>query len=730
MMAKEDVREYDSDAFTSLWMLQNVCKNNDILRIKDIPELKYVLNKPYVHIYSSTTVSSEEATVFVSSSHAGRKVPRSEKINPAKTVERPFVILTILNPLEKNGFCYLSKHDCRLVQQKRNILQNIDNVVYVVKGNGRNASALQHLSCELHKKIDDDKIRNRIYPKIYRFPDDEIEIRTRVGLCIHASIITHLQVVNDKISDIQRQMSLERGVWSKNRDKFISFVMKMLIGENLNVCTSSLKESNHKIFKDLSQYMLVEISQKRVLGSTLMSCDVTIDRVFQILKENLDKVLLDKIPFLKECQVKRNPKATGKQNARTTKHPYHREKTLLSESAGASTSSMTPNGHRCSGKCKMELNKIEKAKAAKGIFKGILKYVTECEDNLSSFSRSLFDELTRRGDSVMLHEWKTVSLRNSKVKGFGCMDDTICLYLQHDNDKDKTEVLKYINDFFDDTTLKYKISIEFRSTKITLFAFLQQGSKINPDMSNEGQNKYGTVGMFLEDEKGTYFFTTCAHVIGKNKEAYSHVDKAMIGRNVLTRYPHSRTPGSKSEEPSLDFSLVQVSPDKTLTCIFGLKTEVGNFVNMQIFRDDLLNVRHGNIYKWGASEPNMQLGRCTGCKYDGPYVYLQVDNKDFAKPGDSGSIICIGDANHPEQSLAAFVLVGADEESYLVYKVSDALELISTVRKKIKPCISHCTRNIPISSCPPRQLESPQKRKLEDRVLEPRPKRLLSSKRN
>lgn len=109
-MAKENVREYDSDAFTSLWMLQNVCKNYDILRFKEIPELKYVLNKPYVHIYSSTAISSEEATNFVSYSHEGRKVLRSEKINPTKTVERPFVILIILNPLEKNGLCYLSEH--------------------------------------------------------------------------------------------------------------------------------------------------------------------------------------------------------------------------------------------------------------------------------------------------------------------------------------------------------------------------------------------------------------------------------------------------------------------------------------------------------------------------------------------------------------------------------------------------------------------------------------------
>ncbi|CAG2222285.1 unnamed protein product [Mytilus edulis] len=254
-MAKENVSEYDSEAFTSLWMLQNICKdkNNDILKIKPIQELDYVLEKPYVYIYSSTLVSQDEANQCVSTCYVGRKVPRSEKINQTKTKERPFVIITILNPSEKHGLCYLSRHDCRLVQQKKNILQNIDNVVYVVKGNRRNVSALQNLSSELHKKIHGDKIRNRIYPKIYRFPDDQIEIRTRVSLCIHASILTHLQVASDKISDIQHQISLERGVWSRNRGKFIRFVMQKLTGENLNVCTSSLKESKYKIFKDLSQ---------------------------------------------------------------------------------------------------------------------------------------------------------------------------------------------------------------------------------------------------------------------------------------------------------------------------------------------------------------------------------------------------------------------------------------------------------------------------------------------
>lgn len=159
--------------------------------------------------------------------------------------------------------------------------------------------------------------------------------------------------------------------------------------------------------------------------------------------------------------------------------------------------------------------------------------------------------------------------------------------------------------------------------------------------------------MFLEDEKGTYFFTTCAHVIGENQYAYSNVNNATIGRNVIIRYPDSRTPRS-SEEPSLDFSLVEVSPDKTLSCTFGLKTQKGNFINMQIFRGDPLEVRYRTIYKWGASEPNRQVGRCTGCEYDGPFLYLQVDTKEFAKPGDSGAIICVGD--NPDQSLAAFVL--------------------------------------------------------------------------
>ncbi|CAG2222286.1 MED1 [Mytilus edulis] len=254
--------------------------------------------------------------------------------------------------------------------------------------------------------------------------------------------------------------------------------------------------------------------------------------------EHFDKVLLDKIPVLKECQGKRNSKATCKRNVSTTKHPYHRENQVSFESSGLATSSMTPNGHMCTDK------------------------------------------------------------------------------------------------------------------------FRLQGSKINPDMLNEGK-KYGTVGMFLEDEKGTYFFTTCAHVIGENNEAYSYADKATIGRNVLTRSTDANTPGPNSEVPALDFSLVQVSPDKTLTCTFGLKTQVGNFVNMQIFRGDPLDVRHRYIYKWGASKPNMQVGRCTGCTYDGTFIFLQVDTINFAKPGDSGSIICIGRRrssrtknrkSHPKQS--------------------------------------------------------------------------------
>ncbi|CAC5357639.1 unnamed protein product [Mytilus coruscus] len=414
-MAQQNVWEYDSDAFTSLWMLQNICineKNTDILRIIDVPELKYILQKPCVYIYSRTPVSSEEASLLVSSSHVGRKVPRPEEINPSKAMERPFVVLILLNPSEKQGQCFLSKNDCTLVQQKKKILQHFDNVIYVVKGRCRKVTALQPLSCELQRQIHGDTALNKVFPKIYRFPEDQVDIRTRVGLCIHFSIVDHLQEANDIISNVKHQISQERGLWNGSRAKFTSYVKKKLSGETFNVCTVSLNKSNHKIFEDLSRDIHGEISHKKLLGTILMS-NVSADEVCKILEENIDKVLLGKMPVLKECQGKRNSKTTQKHHSNTARYPYASKKTLQPspESLVASTSAMFSYGHKCTDKCKIVLNKTEKTTVAKEIFTGICKYVTESEDNLSAFCRSLSEELTKRGDSVMLHELKTVSLR-------------------------------------------------------------------------------------------------------------------------------------------------------------------------------------------------------------------------------------------------------------------------------------------------------------------------------
>lgn len=228
--------------------------------------------------------------------------------------------------------------------------------------------------------------------------------------------------------------------------------------------------------------------------------------------------------------------------------------------------------------------------------------------------------------------------------------------------------------------------------------------------------------MFLEDKNGKYFFTTCAHVIGEEEHAYSSDDNSKLGQNVYINY--SECNKDDKNDPYIDFSLVQVSPERTLTCTFGLKTSGGNFINGRIFRGDLSEIFNENVYKWGATEPFLRKGKCIGFEDEGSLLYLTVDTKDFAKGGDSGAIVCVGE--DMETGLAAFVIVaGSTDESgseslnsgssYLVYKVSDALDRIGTI-SEMTPCLNPYIRTISISSPVSDSKRAASKRKTSDKL--------------
>lgn len=305
------------------------------------------------------------------------------------------------------------------------------------------------------------------------------------------------------------------------------------------------------------------------------------------------------------------------------------------------------------------------------------------------------------------------------MKGFGCVKNNICIYLKNDDKGEERRVSVYAQKYLNDPPGKYQLRIEYKKRNITLFSKLEQGSKINRKGTEEPR-QYGSLGMFLEDKKGTYFFTTCAHVITKGECAYSAEDNSELGRNVFIYQSESNT--NDTNDPYIDFSVVQVSPGKDLTCTFGLKATSGNFISGRIFKGDLSEILDQNVYKWGATPPCLRKGKCIGYEDEGSLLCLMIDTKDFAKEGDSGAIICFGE--DVDTGLAAFVIIGGSkddsecenasnsEPSYLVYKVSHALDKVSNM----KPCLIPCTKTISISSSVSGSIQSKSKRKRPDAV--------------
>ena len=118
------------------------------------------------------------------------------------------------------------------------------------------------------------------------------------------------------------------------------------------------------------------------------------------------------------------------------------------------------------------------------------------------------------------------------------------------------------------------------------------------------------------------------------------------------------------------------------------------------------------MYVWGASDPQMRSGKCISCGDEDGYVCFHVDTEHFARPGDSGSIICVGD--QIETCYAAFVLVGRNEGTgeYIAYKVSDAIDVIKHYSLGIKHHF-YPRFNVQISTYPPDRPKTLKRKTME-----------------
>ncbi|CAG2236849.1 unnamed protein product [Mytilus edulis] len=330
----------------------------------------------------------------------------------------------------------------------------------------------------------------------------------------------------------------------------------------------------------------------------------------------------------------------------------------------------------------INISKFEAEKAAKMICTDLNSKAQECQEKIRMFTSHLEDECANsRLHGLYIHELKIVAYRHEKVSGFGYIDGIVRVYITGSNEEDKRMCL---------------LSLK---REITYFAKLENGSRINKfKTAGTGPKGYGTLGMFLEDNNGTYFFTTCAHVIEEHAEAYFPDDNTKIGENVFVCHPNSNN--NIKLAPKMDLSLIRVCPDFDIECKLGLKSVNGNFIKGAIFKGDISEIFGRRLYKWGATEPYLQTGKCTGIEED-EFIHIQINTDKFAKPGDSGAIICAG--RDDETALAAFVLVGEEmterkdkKTTYVVYKVADALEIVAHMTRAKKACL--CTKTLTVCS--------------------------------
>lgn len=286
--------------------------------------------------------------------------------------------------------------------------------------------------------------------------------------------------------------------------------------------------------------------------------------------------------------------------------------------------------------------------------------------------------------------------------------------MKADSKSDESEVFTYLANYFDfndgKINEKYTLCIQFREKKIKCFSNLQQGSKIKKYNKSTQDKHFGSVGMFLHDDNGSNYFTTCAHVIGKNAHAFNPDDNSRIGVNIFAIYS-----GEVTSSPFFDLSVVKIVPESNLTCTFGLKSITGDFTHFRVFRGDILEVRNRRMYIWGASDSSMRSGKCSACEDDDGFISFRVDTKHFAKPGDSGSIICIGD--QVRTCYAAFILVGirldSDIEEFVAFKVSDAIDMIKDMSLAIEPHLVP-KFNVQITNSSYSNEQGSPKRKYED----------------
>ncbi|XP_052083032.1 uncharacterized protein LOC127720486 [Mytilus californianus] len=700
--------EVDSEAFTCLWLTQksfNEQLAKKFKKITSINEIGSIFRKPHISVLTFSHVDSFD---FIVGCHNQCKIVSFKKsIKMFEDYTKPKVVVVLLSPTRKQGICCLSEKDYKLIHIVDDVTKHPANVVYLVKApedNSKyNIEDLETLSDEINLKTSGKIKKNEIFKKIFLSQDDQLQVR--IGACLLDSLTRILKRVHEEVNFFNDSIKYKMTDLVQKKNANINCFEKFISNSDFEICNLASQRSNRVHIRDLSKLLTKEIESKYLLVGGKLSKGRTICHLDKNIKARLDIILKKRKLFSRKVYHKLYGRTT--KAAYTTLTRSMTKERSVAEVSPSSQELETKMGrtHYCLTMCSNILVRNYYKEIAKDVYTELLNFFKRCTKDLEDFLQIISDERSRRVNSLNIHEWKTIAMRNVLTKGFGCVGNNIRIYMKNNDENEKTSVSNYVKKYLNDPPGKYQLQIEYKERKITLFSKLEQGSKINKKKiatRTDKPRQYGSLGMFLEDKNGTYFFTTCAHVIGKEEHAYSPDDNSKLGQNVFIYQSEGNE--NDQQNPYMDFSVVQVSPERTLTCTFGLKTTGGYFISGRIFKGDLSEILERNVYKWGATTPYLRKGKCVGFEDEGSLLCLTVDTKKFAEEGDSGAIVCVGE--DVDTGLAAFVIVGGsidDSESasastygnsYLVYKVSDALDKVSEMR----PCLIPGKRTIPISS--------------------------------
>lgn len=174
---------------------------------------------------------------------------------------------------------------------------------------------------------------------------------------------------------------------------------------------------------------------------------------------------------------------------------------------------------------------------------------------------------------------------------------------------------------------------------------LKQGEKVvRPD------TKFGTLGMFLKDQSGNTYFTTCSHVTRMDEIARG--DGGLeLGQSVFA----IDTATDMTYSDLIDLSIVKVKDDIASQCQFGLRTATNNNVVGQIVEEEVVQEinQELKVYKWGAKS-QLTRGTYKGWiaskkqnRFDQNLHQIVNVSQNVFDEGDSGSLLCFEATGSP-----------------------------------------------------------------------------------